>query len=114
MFSWPCPDFVVDQDLHMTPDMHVLVGVQGEDCELQQVPWFALLQAVESIMECYSLAAASLLPCWCKWSRKIAPREMSCYLFSLRAGEFSDCTEPVLSRLVPDGSIGSVLGMYVF
>lgn len=81
IFSWPCPDFMFDQDLRMTPYMHVLVGVQGEDSELQQVPWFALLQAVENTMECYSLAAANLLPCCCKWSRKTTLREMSCYVF---------------------------------
>lgn len=83
-------------------------------CVPQQVPWFALLQAVEGTMECYSLAAASPLTCWCKWSRKTALREMSCYLFSLRAGEFLDCIEPVLSCLVPDVSIASVFGIHVF
>lgn len=42
-----------------------------------------------------------------------APRERSRTFFCLRPGESPVCTEPVLSGLVPDVSIGSVFEIHV-
>lgn len=79
---------------------------------LQQVLWFGLLQAAESTVKCYSLAAMSLFPCWCKWGKKNCPEGDKFFHVFCQRGEFLDYAEPVFSCLVPSVSVGSMFGMH--